>query len=165
MARDLGVSQTTAWFMQHRIREAFAGVGVTLSGTIEVDEAYFGGKRKNMSNERREELAGLGRGTVGKQAVVAAKDRRTKRVVARVIDETDKPTLQGFVDEHASPDAKLYTDDATAYRGVDRSARDGQPFGPGIRAATWSWRDGPHQRRGIVLVDAEDGRTRACTTS
>ncbi len=53
LARDLGVSQTTAWFMQHRIREAFAGVAVTLSGTVEVDEAYFGGKRRNMSDKRR----------------------------------------------------------------------------------------------------------------
>ena len=118
LARDLGVSQTTAWFMQHRIREAFAGVAVTLSGTVEVDEAYFGGKRANMSNSKRKTLTG--RGTVGKQAVVAAKDRRTKMVVARVIDHTDKPTLQGFVDDHASPDAKLYTDDATAYKGTDR---------------------------------------------
>ena len=63
---------------------------------------------------------GTGRGTVGKTAVVAAKDRRTKKVVARVIDNADKPTLQGFVDDHASADAKLYTDYATAYKGTDR---------------------------------------------
>lgn len=120
LARDLGVSQTTAWFMQHRIREAFTGVAVTLSGTVEVDEAYFGGLRKNMSNARRKELEGTGRGTVGKQAVVAAKDRRTKKVAARVIDSTDGATLQGFVDDHATPDATLYTDDASAYKGTDR---------------------------------------------
>ena len=41
-------------------------------------------------------------------------------MAARVIDRTDKPTLQGFVDEHASDNAKLYTDDATAYRGTGR---------------------------------------------
>ncbi|MYA17289.1 MAG: IS1595 family transposase [Gammaproteobacteria bacterium] len=120
LARDLGVTQTTAWFMQHRIREAFAGVAVTLDGPVEVDEAYFGGLRKNMSNERRKELDGTGRGPVGKQAVVAAKDRETKQVVARVVDRTDGETLQGFVDDHAAPDAKLYTDDTSAYRGTDR---------------------------------------------
>ena len=118
--RDLGISQPAAWFLLHRIRGAFADLRVTFDGPVEVDEAWFGGKRKNMSTKRRKELAGTGRGTVGKQAVVAAKDRRTKQVVARVIDQTDKPTLQDFVDEHASEDAKLYTDDATAYRGADR---------------------------------------------
>ncbi|MCY3676642.1 MAG: IS1595 family transposase, partial [Gemmatimonadetes bacterium] len=53
-------------------------------------------------------------------AVVGMKDRETKQVVARVIERTDGETLRGFVDEHASPDAALYTDDATAYRGSGR---------------------------------------------
>ncbi|MCY3705844.1 MAG: transposase [Gammaproteobacteria bacterium] len=74
--------------MQHRIREAFADVAVTFDGPVEVDEAYFGGLRKNMSNTKRAELKrqGLGRGPKGKQAVVAAKDRETRQVVARVIE-------------------------------------------------------------------------------
>ncbi|MDE2835744.1 MAG: hypothetical protein OXM02_14685 [Bacteroidota bacterium] len=50
-----------------------------------MDEAYFGGKRANMSNQRRKELEGVGRGPVGETAVVAAKDRETKQVVAKVI--------------------------------------------------------------------------------
>lgn len=70
----------------------------------------------NMSNARRKELAGTGRGAVGKTAVVAAKDRGTKRVV----DRTDRATLQGFVDEHVRPDAQLYTDDTSAYKGTGR---------------------------------------------
>ena len=108
--RDLGVSYPTAWHLLHRIREAFADLAVVFAGPVEVDEAYFGGKRKNMSNAKRAELTG--RGPKGKQAVVAAKDRETKQVVARVIDRTDGETLRGFVDAHASDDAKLYTDDA-----------------------------------------------------
>ena len=117
--RDLGISQPAAWFLLHRIRGAFADVRMTFSGpVVEVDEAYFGGKRKSMSNSKRKALTG--RGPVGKTAVVAAKDRRTKNVVARVIDRTDKATLQGFVDDHVAPGAKLYTDDATAYKGTDR---------------------------------------------
>ena len=116
--RDLGVSYPTAWHLLHRIREAFADLAVVFAGPVEVDEAYFGGKRKNMSNAKRAELTG--RGPKGKQAVVAAKDRETKQVVARVIDRTDGETLRGFVDAHASDDAKLYTDDASAYRGSGR---------------------------------------------
>ncbi len=118
--RDLGVRQATAWFMLHRIRGAFADVRMTFDGPVEVDEAYFGGKRRNMSNTRRKELESIGRGPAGKQAVVAARDRATGKVAARVIERTDKATLGGFVDEHASDGAKLYTDDATAYRGTAR---------------------------------------------
>ena len=120
LRRDLGVRQATAWFMLHRIREAFADVALVFDGPVEVDETYFGGKRANMSNARRKELEGTGRGPAGKTAVVGAKDRDTNRVVARVIDRTDRDTLQGFVDEHADPAAALYTDDATAYKGSGR---------------------------------------------
>ena len=114
--RDLGVSQPTAWFMLHRIRQAWANGGdggPKYSGPVEVDETYFGGKRKNMSNTKRATLSG--RGTVGKTAVVGAKDRATKRVAAKVVDRTDKPTLHGFVAAHADPDATIYTDDALVY--------------------------------------------------
>lgn len=118
--RDLGVRQATAWFMLHRIREAFADVRMAFTGPVEVDETYVGGLRKNMSAAKRKELEGTGRGPVGKQAVVGMKDRETGHVAAKVIDRTDGDTLQGFVDEHASPDAPLYTDDATAYKGTER---------------------------------------------
>ena len=115
--RDLGVTQKTAWFMLHRIREAWsvADDHGSFTGPVEVDETYFGGKRKNMSNAKREELAGTGRGPVGKTAVVGAKDRATNRVAAEVVRSTDSETLQGFVKDHADADATVYTDDASAY--------------------------------------------------
>ncbi|MCZ0935998.1 MAG: IS1595 family transposase [Gemmatimonadetes bacterium] len=120
--RDLGIRQATAWFMLHRIREAFADVRMAFTGPVEVDEAWFGGKRKSMSNAKRAELKrqGFAQGPKGKQAVVAAKDRETKQVVAKVVDRTDGATLGGFVDDHVAPDAKLYTDDTSAYKGTDR---------------------------------------------
>ena len=122
LRRDLGITQKAAWHLAHRLRQAWEeNNGLSLfDGPVEVDEAYFGGKRANMSTAKRKELEGTGRGPVGKTAVVAAKDRETKQVAARVIEATDRATLQGFVDEHASPDAALYTDDATAYRGSGR---------------------------------------------
>ncbi len=116
--RELGISQKAAWFLLHRLREtAKAGEGL-FSGPVEVDETYMGGKRKNMSNAKRKALADTGRGAVGKTAVVGAKDRETNQVSARVVERTDKPTLQGFVAEHAAADAKVYTDDAAAYEGL-----------------------------------------------
>ena len=75
-----------------------------------------GRQAQNMSNAKRATLEG--RGAVGKTAVVGAKDRATKQVAARVVESTDKPTLQGFVGEHAAPGATVYTDEAAAYEGI-----------------------------------------------
>ena len=117
--RDIGVSQKTAWFMLMRIREAWAADPCgPYSGPVEFDEAYFGGQRKNMSNAKRRDLTG--RGPVGKTAVVGAKDRASNQVTARVVQSTDADTLQGFVTECPLPDATVYTDDSTAYKGVPR---------------------------------------------
>ena len=92
--RDIGVSQPTAWFMLHRIREAWDEGGGPFDGPVEVDETYMGGKRKNMAKSKRAKLEG--RGSVGKTAVVGAKDRATNAVSAKVVKETDAETLQGF---------------------------------------------------------------------
>ena len=117
--RDIKVTQKTAWFMLHRIREVWAtDKAARFSGPVEVDETYVGGKRRNMSNAKRKELAGTGRGAVGKTAVVGLKDRETKQVRAKVVESTDKPTLQGFVVEHTAPGATVYTDEASAYEGL-----------------------------------------------
>ena len=116
--RDLKITQKAAYFMAQRLREAWSGTPGSMSGPVEVDEVYFGGRRKNMSNTRRKELSVLGRGTAGKTAVVGAKDRDTNNVSAKVVESTDKPTLQGFVADNAEPDATVYTDEAAAYQGI-----------------------------------------------
>ena len=115
--RDIGVSQKTAWFVLHRIREAWSAERDALfSGPVEADETYMGGRRKNMPKSKRQGLKG--RGAVGKAAVVGAKDRTTKRVSARVVESTDAPTLQGFVRERTAPGAKVFTDESRAYEGL-----------------------------------------------
>ena len=121
--RDIGVTQSTAWFMLHRIRQAWAqGENHdSFSGPVEVDETYMGGKRRNMSNAKRKDLAGTGRGPVGKTAVVGAKDRSSNHVAAKVVTSTDKETLQGFVTKHTAEGATVYTDEAAAYKGLPRT--------------------------------------------
>ena len=115
--RDIGVTQKTAWFMLHRIREAWAKDGRgPFAGPVEVDETYIGGKRKNMSKDKRATLTG--RGTVGKAIVAGAKDRATNTVRAEVVGGTDYDTLQSFVAGHAAPGAKVYTDEHRAYQGM-----------------------------------------------
>lgn len=69
LGRTLGVTQKTAWFMLHRIREAMkTGTFRKLTGTVEVDETFVGGKAANMHATRREKAI-KGRGTVGKAIV------------------------------------------------------------------------------------------------
>ena len=112
--RDLQVTQKTAWFMLGRLREAWGLGGIDkLLGPLEVDETYFGGRRRNMSNAKSKALKG--RGTSGKTAVVGMKDRASNRVSAKVVAKTDAETLQGFVIDRADPDATVYTDDAKVY--------------------------------------------------
>ena len=113
--RELGIRQSTAWYMMQRLREGFFGDAGNMTGPVEVDEVYMGGKRRNMSNAKRKALAGTGRGSVGKTAVVGAKDRVTKRVAAKVVEDTTAETLQDFVHERIEPDARVYTDSASTY--------------------------------------------------
>lgn len=114
--RDLNVTQTTAWFMLHRIREAWDIELEGLEGPVEVDETYFGGKRKNMANAKRKEQTG--RGTAGKTAVVGVVDRNTKQASAQVVTNTDKATLHGFIADHVETGAVVYTDEAGGYQGL-----------------------------------------------
>ena len=116
--RDLNINQRSAWFLAHRLRVALSEEGGVFSGPVEVDESYFGGRRRNMSNARRKELADTGRGAVGKVAVVGVKDRATKQVAARVVERTDGATLQGFVIDHTAPGATVYSDDSSAYESL-----------------------------------------------
>ena len=115
--RDLGIGQKAAWFMLHRLRAAWAEeLGDPFDGPVEVDETYIGGQRENMPKAKREDLAGTGRGPVGKAPVVGAKDRETNHVRAKAIQRPNAATLVPFVEDAAAPGATVYTDEAAAYR-------------------------------------------------
>ncbi len=117
LQRDIGVSQPTAWFMLHRIREAWAeDDDDQFDGPVEVDEVYMGGLRENMPKAKRKTLKG--RGPVGKTVVVGVKDRDTNEVRAEVVGRTDGATLKGFIREHVEAGATVYTDEYPAYKGL-----------------------------------------------
>ena len=115
--RDLNITQKTAWYMIHRIREALAAHTVMMAnGPVEVDETYVGGKNRNKHASKKLKS---GRGPVGKTAVVGMKDRQTNRVRAAAIEHADQVTLHAFVNENIEPGTTIYTDDHRGYLGLD----------------------------------------------
>ena len=117
--RDLNISQKAAWHMAHRIREVWKIDSDMLSGTVEVDETYVGGKAKYMSKAQRK-ARGVKQGGAGKATVVGAKEREGNKVVAKVVRGRDRHALGQFIHDVIRPGSTLYTDDHSAYGHIAR---------------------------------------------
>jgi transposase-like protein len=86
LGRALFVTQKTAWFMLHRIREAMLTESFTkMSGTVEVDETYISGEAENMHEYKRVAMRGAGKRVVNKITVQGARERATGNVSASVL--------------------------------------------------------------------------------
>jgi transposase-like protein len=127
VARDLGISQKSAWFMLHRLRLALSGQGwgnpgkLGGEGECEVDETFIGGKVKNMHTSRRLKLAQMksnGLKNETKTIVAGILDRKQGVVRAKVVPNREKNSLEAIVHNNIKFGSVVYTDDHTGYIGL-----------------------------------------------
>jgi len=133
--RTLGVTQKSTWFMLHRIRWAMkdtnygSKIGGPESAPVEVDEAFVGGKIKNMHRKRAnairasapvDRLDGYETRWDSKTAVVGMFDRESRTVRAKVVPNVKRETLQNEILKNVKYGSKVYTDEAVAYDTVRR---------------------------------------------
>jgi transposase-like protein len=119
IARDVRVTQKSAWFMLHRIRLAMQDdfFGSKLGGEVEVDETFIGGKARNMHvSERKRRITGTG--GKDKTAVMGIYERESGKVRATVIPSRRKKVLQEEVRKHVTAGAALYSDALQSYEGL-----------------------------------------------
>jgi transposase-like protein len=121
LAKDLGVTQKSAWFMLHRIRVAMqTGTFLKLGGPapVEVDETFIGGKLKNMHKGRKERVKASANPD-NEVAVMGLLDRESRQVRAQVIPNVKRETLQNEILRQIEKGSKVYTDGWKGYNQLE----------------------------------------------
>jgi transposase-like protein len=124
VAKAIGVTQKSAWFMDHRIRFALGmDSGEKMSGHVEADETFIGGKARKMhASKRARRITGTG----GKDKVPVmgilerSKDGKSSKVITTVISNRKKSAIQSEVRKHVEAGAALYSDALKSYSGLER---------------------------------------------
>lgn len=120
--RTVGVTQKSAWFMLHRLRTLMHEDDATpLSGEIEMDETFVGGKAKNMHKSKRAKLAKhlAQPGTFKGKAIVVGMLERKGRVKASVVESRTREVLHGLAHTSIAPGSMVITDEHHPYRGIN----------------------------------------------
>jgi transposase-like protein len=123
LARDISVTQKTAWFLLHRLRYAFDHPNFKgmLTGEVEADETYIGGDYKNKHTNKKKEGT-QGRSTLDKSAVFGIAERGGN-VIAEKVDNVSRDTLQSIIQKKVACGSTISTDEWRSYNGLNESYR------------------------------------------
>src|SRR5271165_6932957 len=120
LAKALGITQKSAWFVLHRLRTAlatnslFTKLGGRDGGPVEVDETFIGGKLRNMHKDKKIRYEKRG-GAHGKAIVMGLLDRDLRQIRAKVVPNVKRETLQNEVMDEVKFGSKVYTDEHVGY--------------------------------------------------
>lgn len=114
LAKDLGLTQKTAWFILHKIREMLKqNAPYMVDSVVEIDETYVGAKSVNLHAKKRKELK-QGRGPANKTPVFAILERNGS-VYTEMVERADRSTLNSIINKHVDPSTTIITDGYPAY--------------------------------------------------